>query len=70
MHVKNIFTLWLCLYSVFYHKDWIQTMLTCNEEMEEESKYGFVDYTMGRDVRKQQDAINTMAGTFRKLNVD
>ncbi|PVD32425.1 hypothetical protein C0Q70_07859 [Pomacea canaliculata] len=54
----------------FTDKDWIQTMLTCNEEMEEESKYGFVDYTMGRDVRKQQDAINTMAGTFRKLNVD
>ena len=45
-------------------------MLQCDREMEEESKFGFVDYTIGQDNdNKQQDAITNMAGTFKKLAV-
>lgn len=49
----------------------IQELMADDQRMEEESKYGFVDYTIGNEVdKKQQDAITNMAGTFRKLNVD
>ncbi|KAK7092021.1 alpha-tocopherol transfer protein-like [Littorina saxatilis] len=49
---------------------WVQTLVQSDHEMEEESKYGFVDYTIGHETnKKDQDAITNMAGTFRKLNV-
>ena len=45
-------------------------MLRCDREMEEESKFGFVDYTLGQETgKRQEDAITAMAGTFRKLDV-
>ncbi|KAK7489191.1 hypothetical protein BaRGS_00019569, partial [Batillaria attramentaria] len=50
---------------------WVDSLMADDHHMEEESKYGFVDYTIGHEVnRNQQDAITNMAGTFKKLNVD
>lgn len=45
--------------------------MACDKQIEEESKFGFVDYTLRKEVNEnQQDAITNMAGTFKKLNVD
>ena len=45
-------------------------MMRCDAEMEEESKFGFVDYTIGHETdRHQQDAVTNMAGTFTKLHL-
>nr|KAG5701287.1 hypothetical protein BaRGS_020649 [Batillaria attramentaria] len=53
------------------NKSWVDSLMADDHHMEEESKYGFVDYTIGHEVnRNQQDAITNMAGTFKKLNVD
>ena len=44
--------------------------MRCDAEMEEESKFGFVDYTIGHVAdRRQQDAVTHMAGTFTKLHL-
>ncbi|KAK7091538.1 alpha-tocopherol transfer protein-like [Littorina saxatilis] len=52
------------------HEDWMDTLMKSDHEMQDESKYGFVDYTIGHETKKkEQDAITNMAGTFRKLEV-
>ncbi|KAK7489186.1 hypothetical protein BaRGS_00019564 [Batillaria attramentaria] len=57
--------------SIKMWQEWEEYMMSCDKQLEDESKYGFVDYTIGHKVsRKEQDAITNMAGTFRKLNVD
>lgn len=46
-------------------------MMKCDEKMEKESKFGFVDDTLGKDSdRKQQDAITNMVGSYKKLSTD
>ena len=51
-------------------QSWAERMMRCDAEMEEESKFGFVDYTIGHETdRHQQDAVTNMAGTFTKLHL-
>ena len=45
-------------------------MMQCDDELEAEAKYGLLDYTIGQeDSKNNQDAISSMAGTFKKLQV-
>ena len=48
---------------------WVQKMMNSDEQMEEESKFGFVDFTLSGQTEAQEDAITNMAGTFKKLDV-
>ena len=46
----------------------VEELLKCDKEMEEDGKYGFVDFTVKAEAdKRQQDAFTSMAGTFRKL---
>jgi hypothetical protein len=49
-------------------QEWVEMMMGCDSQMEMESRYGFLDYTIGQQSdKKQEDAISSMAGTFKKL---
>ncbi|XP_025091417.1 alpha-tocopherol transfer protein-like [Pomacea canaliculata] len=53
------------------NESWVEEMMKCDEKMEKESKFGFVDDTLGKDSdRKQQDAITNMVGSYKKLSTD
>ena len=46
----------------------MKEMMACDRQMEEESKFGFVDLTIKSDKAKE-DAFTNMAGTFKKLDL-
>ncbi|KAL8584255.1 hypothetical protein ACOMHN_034940 [Nucella lapillus] len=51
-------------------QSWVEVLLQSDREMEEEGKFGFVDYTLRSDQdNKQEDAFTNMAGTFKKLDL-
>ncbi|KAK7488973.1 hypothetical protein BaRGS_00019777 [Batillaria attramentaria] len=54
----------------FNHKEWMETMLSCEAQFAEDNKYGLLDMTIPAKSQKKMDATESLGGTFRKLNVD
>ncbi|XP_076437641.1 alpha-tocopherol transfer protein-like [Babylonia areolata] len=47
---------------------WVEEMLRSDREMEEDGRFGLVDFTL-QGPAHTQDAFGTMAGTFKKLSL-
>ena len=55
---------------ILFAQEWKEKLLECEAQFAEENKYGLLDMTIPAKQEKKQDAMESLGGTFRKLNVD
>lgn len=53
----------------FSNKDWAETLLKCDEEFDQEAKYGLLDSTAKSTKSSKADAMECLVGSYRKLDV-
>ena len=55
---------------ILLDQEWKEKLLACEAQFVEENKFGLVDMTIPAKQEKKRDAMESLGGTFRKLNVD
>ncbi|XP_060066863.1 alpha-tocopherol transfer protein-like [Ylistrum balloti] len=53
----------------FSNKDWAETLLKCDEQFDQEAKYGLLDSTTKATKSSKADAMECLVGSYRKLDV-
>ncbi|XP_048257168.1 alpha-tocopherol transfer protein-like isoform X2 [Haliotis rufescens] len=51
-------------------QEYFERLLTHEQEFEDDAKFGFLSMTIQQPSKKSQDAMESLPGTFKKLNVD
>ncbi|XP_021376046.1 alpha-tocopherol transfer protein-like [Mizuhopecten yessoensis] len=53
----------------FSNKDWAEKLLACDEQFDQEAKYGLMDATAKASKSSKADAMECLVGSYRKLDV-